>query len=340
MAFSKRRSILLGSPRRSTGRTRPHEARIEGDERSGGYHPADDPRGRRRAAERFGDLEGARRRRRAPHVRRARRRGRRGRPGPHRLRRRARRPRRDLGAEHRRVGHRRARRATRAAAVVVPLNTRFKGGEAATCSATPGPRCCSPSPTSSTPTTSPCSRGATGSDVARGDRRAPRPGARGRVGVGRLPRPRRRIDRRDRRRRAPTRSRPDDLCDILFTSGTTGRPKGAMLTHGASIRAYDAWSTSSACATGDRYLIVNPFFHAFGLKAGHPRLPHQGRDDRAAPGVRRAHGDAARRRGAHLDAARPAGRSTRRSSTTPTSTTSTCRRCASRSPARPRSRSR
>ena len=61
---------------------------------------------------------------------------------------------------------------------------------------------------------------------------------------------------------------PGDLCDILFTSGTTGAPKGAMLMHEASIRAYDAWSSVVGLREGDRYLIVNPFFHAFGLKAG------------------------------------------------------------------------
>ncbi len=60
----------------------------------------------------------------------------------------------------------------------------------------------------------------------------------------------------------------DSLSDILFTSGTTGRPKGAMLTHGASVQAYDAWSTVVGLRPGDRYLVVNPFFHAFGLKAG------------------------------------------------------------------------
>jgi acyl-CoA synthetase (AMP-forming)/AMP-acid ligase II len=62
--------------------------------------------------------------------------------------------------------------------------------------------------------------------------------------------------------------RADDLSDVLFTSGTTGKPKGAMLTHGASVRAYDAWASVVGLREGDRYLVVNPFFHAFGLKAG------------------------------------------------------------------------
>ncbi|HEX4491866.1 MAG TPA: AMP-binding protein, partial [Acidimicrobiia bacterium] len=60
----------------------------------------------------------------------------------------------------------------------------------------------------------------------------------------------------------------DTMSDILFTSGTTGKPKGAMLTHGASVRAYTAWSDVVGLREGDRYLVVNPFFHAFGLKAG------------------------------------------------------------------------
>ena len=60
----------------------------------------------------------------------------------------------------------------------------------------------------------------------------------------------------------------DDLFGVLFTSGTTGNPKGAMLTHSATVRAYDAWSTVVGLRAGDRYLVVNPFFHSFGLNAG------------------------------------------------------------------------
>ncbi len=62
--------------------------------------------------------------------------------------------------------------------------------------------------------------------------------------------------------------RPEDISDIMFTSGTTGRPKGAMLSHGATVKAFNAWATVVGLRHGDRYLIVNPFFHAFGLKAG------------------------------------------------------------------------
>ncbi|RAY16272.1 fatty acid--CoA ligase family protein [Actinomadura craniellae] len=61
---------------------------------------------------------------------------------------------------------------------------------------------------------------------------------------------------------------PDDLSDILFTSGTTGFPKGAMCTHGQALRAYALWGAVVGLREGDRYLIVNPFFHGFGYKAG------------------------------------------------------------------------
>jgi HIP---CoA ligase len=60
----------------------------------------------------------------------------------------------------------------------------------------------------------------------------------------------------------------DALSDIIFTSGTTGRPKGAMTTHGQTLRTFATWASIVGLAEGDRYLIVNPFFHTFGYKAG------------------------------------------------------------------------
>ena len=41
-----------------------------------------------------------------------------------------------------------------------------------------------------------------------------------------------------------------------------------MLTHAASVKAFRAWADIVGLAHGDRYLVVNPFFHSFGLKAG------------------------------------------------------------------------
>lgn len=61
---------------------------------------------------------------------------------------------------------------------------------------------------------------------------------------------------------------PDDLSDILFTSGTTGRPKGAMTTHAQTLRAFRDWSDVVGLSSTDRYLVVAPFFHGFGYKAG------------------------------------------------------------------------
>lgn len=61
---------------------------------------------------------------------------------------------------------------------------------------------------------------------------------------------------------------PDDPCDLVFTSGTTGRPKGVIATHGASTRLFSTWADTAALGPEDRMLIVAPFFHTFGYKAG------------------------------------------------------------------------
>ena len=61
---------------------------------------------------------------------------------------------------------------------------------------------------------------------------------------------------------------PDHLSDIIFTSGTTGRPKGVMSRHDQTLRVFSEWSSVVGLGPTDRYLIVNPFFHTFGYKAG------------------------------------------------------------------------
>lgn len=61
---------------------------------------------------------------------------------------------------------------------------------------------------------------------------------------------------------------PDSTADLMFTSGTTGRPKGVMAAHGPTLRAFVTWAQVVGLNEGDHYLIVNPFFHSFGYKAG------------------------------------------------------------------------
>ena len=62
--------------------------------------------------------------------------------------------------------------------------------------------------------------------------------------------------------------RPGDCMDIMFTSGTTGLPKGVVTAHGQNLRAIAEWSRKMGLVPHDRYLIANPFFHAFGYKVG------------------------------------------------------------------------
>jgi acyl-CoA synthetase (AMP-forming)/AMP-acid ligase II len=62
--------------------------------------------------------------------------------------------------------------------------------------------------------------------------------------------------------------RPDQVSDIMFTSGTTGRSKGAMSAHQQALAVARAWAECGAVTSSDRYLVVTPFFHNFGFKAG------------------------------------------------------------------------
>ena len=58
------------------------------------------------------------------------------------------------------------------------------------------------------------------------------------------------------------------VSDILFTSGTTGKAKGVITEHQQNLRAFTEFATILGLEASDRYLIINPFFHSFGYKAG------------------------------------------------------------------------
>lgn len=62
--------------------------------------------------------------------------------------------------------------------------------------------------------------------------------------------------------------KPDDIMDMLPTSGTTGKPKLVMCGHGQNMRTVATWAATNGLNEDDNYLIINPFFHSFGYKAG------------------------------------------------------------------------
>jgi long-chain acyl-CoA synthetase len=79
---------------------------------------------------------------------------------------------------------------------------------------------------------------------------------------------------------------PDDLAVLQYTGGTTGTPKGAMLTHGniwANVVQTESWTNPSYIYNGsERYLVVIPYFHIYafsvcmmvGLRIGALQIIH------------------------------------------------------------------
>ena len=60
----------------------------------------------------------------------------------------------------------------------------------------------------------------------------------------------------------------DDVADVLFTSGTTGRSKGVLTTHRQTLAAARVWTATCQVTEQDRYLVISPFFHSYGYKVG------------------------------------------------------------------------
>lgn len=66
-------------------------------------------------------------------------------------------------------------------------------------------------------------------------------------------------------RRRAAEVKPDDVCNMQYTSGTTGFPKGVMLTHNNIVNDGKIIGDRMDLSTADRMMIQVPMFHCFGM---------------------------------------------------------------------------
>ena len=66
-------------------------------------------------------------------------------------------------------------------------------------------------------------------------------------------------------RRLASKTKPDDVCNMQYTSGTTGFPKGVMLTHRNIVNNGKTIGDRMDLSTAERMMIQVPMFHCFGM---------------------------------------------------------------------------
>ncbi len=66
-------------------------------------------------------------------------------------------------------------------------------------------------------------------------------------------------------RRRASKVKSDDVCNMQYTSGTTGFPKGVMLTHGNIVNNGKIIGDRMDISTADKMMIQVPMFHCFGM---------------------------------------------------------------------------